>query len=71
MGLVARLVVLNHLPHDLKLRFMPNGHVADVKCLVIKGASLLIFIINHFLHILGLSFSIYYHVTISKCHSLT
>ncbi len=34
MGLVALLVVLNHLPYDIQLSFWPNGHVADVKYLV-------------------------------------
>ena len=34
MGLVALLVVLDHLPKDIKLSFMPNYHVADVKYLV-------------------------------------
>ena len=35
MGLVALLVVLNHLPYDIQLSFWPNGHVADVKYLVL------------------------------------
>ncbi len=30
MGLDDLLVELNHLPYDIKLNFMPNGHVADV-----------------------------------------
>ncbi len=40
MGLVALLVVLNHLP-DIQLSFIPNGHVAEVKYI---RASLFIFI---------------------------
>ncbi len=31
MDLVTLIVVLNHLPCDIQLSFMPNGHVADVK----------------------------------------
>ncbi len=31
MGLVVLLVVLNHLPCDIQLSFMPNGYVDDVK----------------------------------------
>ncbi len=31
MELVTLIVVLNHLPCDVQLSFMPNGHVADVK----------------------------------------
>ncbi len=34
MGLVVRLVVLNYLPCDVKLSFMLNADVADVKYLV-------------------------------------
>ncbi len=34
MGLVALLVVLNHLPYDIQLNSMPNGHVAYMKYLV-------------------------------------
>ncbi len=30
MGLVALLVVLNHLPYGIKLSFMTKGHIADV-----------------------------------------
>ncbi len=29
MGLVPLLVVLNHLPYDTQLSFVPNGYVAD------------------------------------------
>ncbi len=35
MGLVNWLVVLNHLPYGIQLSFMPNGHAADVKYLVV------------------------------------
>ncbi len=31
MGLVDLLVVLNHLPYDSQLSYIPNGHVADIK----------------------------------------
>ena len=43
MSLVALLVVLNHLPLHL-VRFMLNGHVAEVKYLIFQGATLFIFI---------------------------
>ncbi len=36
MGLVAPLAVLNHLPYDIKLRFMPNGNVAVMKYSVVS-----------------------------------
>ncbi len=40
MGHVDVLVVLEHLPYDNNLSFMPNDHVADVKNLVFfKGAN--------------------------------
>ncbi len=31
MGLVTLLVVLNHLPYNIKLSFMPKSHGADKK----------------------------------------
>ncbi len=73
MGLVALLVVLNHFPYDIKLSFMPN--VADVKYLVVLEAQAHLYssISLHdqlFSTYLGLSFFIYCHVNISKCHSL-
>ncbi len=76
MGLVPLLVVFNHLPYDIMLSFLPNGHVANVKYLVfLKGAGLFIFICftpgSSVFYILDLSFFNYYHVNISKYHSLT
>ena len=35
MGLVNLLVGLNHLPYGIMLSFMDNGHVADVKHVVV------------------------------------
>ena len=35
MSLVDLLVVLNHLPYDIKLSFISYDHVADVKYILI------------------------------------
>ncbi len=78
MGLVALLVVLNHLPYDIPLTFITviYGCVADVKYLVdfklqVYYIYLLHCTINRFVHSKGLNFFIYCHVKISKYHALT
>ena len=74
MGLIALLVVLNHLPYNTQLNFMLNGHVADVTCLVVFKRFKFIYI--HMFHstincvYLRFNFSIYYHAKF-QCHSLT